>query len=373
MTRVLFETATLADAIKKAERIAPAKGQAFDKAAGIMLEVSDPTLPVVVRATNLEIFSMEWVDTLEIEGDPASWRIPSGLFMQVVSSLGIGSGKTVELEEKITGFSSQLHLTSGRTKARFNLLDADYYPKWGAFDPDQLTTIQDLGGRLSLIEWATSKTESPINGVHLDGNLAIATDKYRLAVTDMPIPALDEPVTIPAKILAQVLKQTGEVQFGRDGGTMLIMPDEHTQIRTVTIADRFPPTQRVMKREYEDCLTLKKDAVLELLNRANNFAGGDRIPSLKVFIGQEEFAVMMTNEEVGLLGDVLELPGQCVHNRYEIKFTPRNIIEAISACPGDTLELSYDKTNSKGLIWIDGGSGYECWVMPRADLAPSAT
>lgn len=373
MTRVTFETATLADAIRKAERIAPAKGQAFDKAAGIVLEVTDPTLPVVVRATNLELYSMEWVDTLDIEGEPVSWRIPSGPVAMVLASLSIGTGKTVELEEKVTGFSSQLHLSSGRTKARFNLLDPDYYPKWNAFDPDELATVNDLGGRLSLIEWATSKDMSPITGVHLNGELAIATDKYRLAVTEMPIGALAEPVTIPAKILAQVLRQTGEVQFGVQGNMLLIMPDEHTQLRTVVIADKYPGIQRIMRREYEDSIEVKKEAVLEILSRANNFAGGDRIPSLKVFIGKEEFAVMMTNEEIGLLGDVLELPGQCTHDRYEVMFTPKNIIESITNCPNDKLTISYDKTDSKKLIWIDGGSGYECWVMPRSTLTPSAT
>lgn len=371
MTKVVFETATLADAIKKADRVSPSKGQAFDKAAGIVMEVQGSPMPVVIRATNLEVFSMEWVDTVEIEGEPVSWRIPARLFAQVMASLPIGTGKTVTLEEKIQGFSSQLHLTAGRTKARFNLMDVGYYPNWSAFDPDQLFPVNDLGGRLALVEWATSKADIPINGVHLDGERAIATDKYRLATTELKIGDLAEPVTIPAGILAQILRQTGEVSMGVDGHTLMIMPDEHTQIRTVIYGDKYPGTSRIMKRDHPDRVTVHKDRILEILQRASNFAGADRIPSLKMFLGKGEIAVMMQNEEVGLLGDVLEVPGYCDHDRFEIKFTPKNLIESISNAPNDQLDIHYDVTNAKSLVYIDGGSGYEVWIMPRGDVQPS--
>lgn len=371
MTKVVFETAALADAVKKADRISPSKGQAFDKAAGIVMDVSASPMPAVIRATNLEIFCMEWVDALEVEGDPTSWRIPSRLFAQVMASLPIGTGKTVTLEEKVNGFSSQLHLTSGRTKARFNLMDVGYFPDWGAFDPDNLYTVNDLGGRLGLVDWAASKAEVPINGVYIDGQMIVATDKYRLAATELNIGELEEPIVVPAGILSQILKQTGEVSIGVDGGSLLIMPDEHTQIRTVLYAEKYPGVSRIMRREYEDKVTVRKESLIEILQRASNFAGGDRMPSLKMFLGKEEIAVMMTNEEVGLLGDVLEVPGQCVHERHEIKFTPKNIIEAVTNSPNDTLDLHYDTKGTTKLVYIDGGSGYEVWVMARGDVQPS--
>lgn len=371
MTKAIFETATLADAVKKANQIAPSKGQAFDVAAGFVIEIHPAPMPTIFRSTNLEIFSMEWVDVVEVIGEPAVWRVPAALFNQVVSSLPIGTGKTVSLEEVTQGFQSQLHLKSGRTVAKFNLLDASYYPKWDAFDPDDLFPVKDLGGRIGMVDWACSKSDIPTNGVHLNGTHALATDRYRLAAAPLEISDFLEPVTIPAKILSQVLRQTGEVSIGRVDNQLLIMPDEHSQIRSVIYAERFPGVARIMEqRTYPEAITVRKEHLLEILNRAAGFAGGDRIPNLKLFIGKEEIAVMMNNEEVGLLGDVLEVPGQCTHDRIEIMFTPKNIIEAVANVPNDNLQFCYDPSNPR-IVYIDGGSGFEAWVMPRKENAPA--
>lgn len=371
MTKVVFETATLADAIKKADRVAPGKGQAFDKAAGIVLTVDADSGLVVVKATNLDIYSMEWVDTVSIEGETTSWRVPSAIFATVLKNLPIGTGKEVTLEEKSdNGRIRMLHLTSGRTKAKFNLMSVDYYPEWDVFDPTNLITVDDLGGRVAQVEWAASiKEEPPLSGVHIDGEAVLACDRYRLAVAPLPIPDLVEPITVPAGLLSQVLKQTGEVSIGVRDGQLLIMPDKTTQIKTVVFGSEYPPVERIMRRDHQQVLKVKKAPLIEIMQRAASFAGNDRFPILRVFFGQEEVAVMMNTQEVGALADVLEVPGYCNHNRFEVKFTPKNLIEALNAVPNDELELFYDTEDSMRIIRIDGGSGYEAWVMPRKDLS----
>lgn len=364
MTKVVFETATFADAIKKADRIAPKKGHAFDKAAGVVIEV-DPTGPelAIVRATNLDVFSMEWVNILEWEGEPKVWRMPA-LFASVIASLPIGSGKTVTLEDD----GRQIHVKSGKTKARFNPLDASYFPEWDVFDPDSMFSVNDLGGRLTQVEWAADKSAVPINGVYLDGSYAIATDRFRLAAVPLLIPDLETPITVPAGLLGSALKQTGEVQIGVENGMLQIMPDEHTQLKCVIFNEPYPNVNGVMARELPDKVTLNKGPLLEIMQRATNFATGDRIPSLQCFFGKQKIAVMMNNEEVGLLGDLVEVPGYCDHDRVEIRFTPKNIMDAISQAPNEQIDLYYDSSKSLNLVQIDGGSGYRAWVVPRTDL-----
>jgi DNA polymerase III sliding clamp (beta) subunit (PCNA family) len=370
VTKVVFETATLADAIKKADRIAPSKGQAFDKAAGIVLNIDTDTGLVVVRATNLDLYSMEWVDTVSIEGETTMWRVPSALFARVLKDLPIGTGKEVVLEEKTDGRVRMLHLTSGRTRAKFNLMVTDYYPEWEVFDPTGLMEVDDLGGRVAQIEWAASiKEEPPLAGVHIDGERVIACDRYRLAIAPLPIPDLVEPITVPSGLLSQVLKQTGGASIGVRDGQLLIMPDKTTQIKTVVYGAEYPPVERIMKRDHSHVLKVKKTPLIEIMQRAANFAGNDRFPILRVFFGQEEVAVMMNTQEVGALADVLEVPGYCDHKRFEVKFTPKNLLEALNAVPNDELELFYDTSDSMMIVRIDGGSGYEAWVMPRKDLS----
>lgn len=370
MTKVVFETATIADAVKKADRIAPGKGKAFDKAAGIVIEITpgqEP--PVIVRATNLDVFSMEWVDALSAEGTPTSWRLPSTLLAQVISSLPIGSGSTVTLEEIHDGKGhSVIQLTTNRrTKAKFNMMRTDDYPHWSAFDPDILFRADDLGGRISQVEWAAAKSDAlpVLAGVHFDGEKCVATDRYKLACSDMKIPDLEFPVTVPAGLLGQILKQTGEISVGVDGGQFFIMPDEHTQIRVILFGQEYPKVSRIMDRNRPDSIKLKKAPLLEVISRASNFSGANRYPTLRTFFGKEEIAVMMDNEEVGFLGDIIEVPGQALHDRFEVKFSPRNITEAIEKAPNDEVTINYDTTKAKGTFYINGGSGYEAWVMPR--------
>lgn len=371
MTKVTFETATLADSLTKASRVAPSKGTAFDKAAGIVIEITplSPS-PVVVKSTNLDIFYMEWVDVVSVSGENTAWRVPAHLLASVVGSLPIGSGKNVTFENKASGNQQVLHMESGKTKAKFNLLDVSYYPEWSAFNPDDLIPAPDLGGRLTQVEWAASKTVTgdPLSGIYLDGESAVSTDKYRLARVPLKI-TLDKPVTVPAGMLSLVLKTSGDPAIGIDGTQLLVMPDEHTQIRTILLAADYPNVQKVMRRDYPNQIHLKKTEFLEVIQRSLNFVGAERFPTLRVYIGQQEIAVMMQNQEIGLLGDVVDVPKQAKHSRLELKFTPKNLVDALTNAPSENVTLGYNADKPEGTFYIDGGSGYEAWVMPRRDMS----
>ena len=371
MTKVVFETATIADAIKKAERIAPSKGQAFDKAAGIVLSVDTDTGLVVVRATNLDIYSMEWVDTISIEGETIEWRVPSALFARVLKDLPIGTGREVILEDKMTGHTRMLHMTSGKTKAKFNLMSTEYFPEWEVFDPTGLLEVDDLGGRVAMAEWAAGmKEEPPLCGIHLDGEFVLACDRYRLAKAPMPITGLDEPITIPAGILGQIMKKEGSVSIGVRDQQLLIMPDKTTQIKTVVYGAEYPPVERIQKRDHPNVVKVRKGPLLDVMQRTSNFSGTDRFPVLKMFFGKKQIAFMMQTLEVGAIMDSLDVDGQCDHDFFEIKFLPSNIMEAIQAVPNEELEIFYDMENPLAIIRVDGGSGYEAWIMPLRNVTP---
>jgi DNA polymerase III sliding clamp (beta) subunit (PCNA family) len=368
ISSITFETAALADVIKKAARIAPSKGSAFDKAAGIVIEFN-PASPIplaVVRTTNLDIFSIEWVNVSQWSGEPAQWRLPSSLVAQVIGSLPIGTGKTVTLESEATGHSYVIHLKSDRTKAKFYPIDASYYPTWGAFDPDNMYPANDLGGRIDQVEWAAGRTDPALAGVYLDGEVAIATDTYRLACVPLPIPDLTGPIIIPAGILGQVLKQTGEIKIGVSDNMFHIMPDDHTQIKAVIYDVKYPNVSKVISMEFDTEVKISRDAMIEVMNRTNAFSVGDRGASFRIFLGAEEFAVFMQNEQVGQIGDVIETPGYAVHDRFEQRFNPKFLTEAVSKSPNDSITLKYNAGNPRSILHIDGGSGYRAWVVPRS-------
>lgn len=363
-TSVTFETATIADAIKKAERIAPDKGMAFDKAAGIVIEVHPADEAVVVRATDLMVFYMEWVDSLQITGDKVIWRFPSRVFASFIASLAIGNNKQVTF----TTDGAKVLIQQGRATAKLNTIQSEYYPDWPAFDEADMVSVPELGGRLAQVEWAAHKSEHAL-GIRFTGEYVLAMDRQRLAVAPLVIPGLEEPFTIPPRLLTGVLRERGETKIKREGTQLLLMPDDKSQLRTIMIGEGYPGVERLMDRDRTESIKFMKQPVIDMINRTVKIAAADRFPTLRIFIGQGEIAALMTDDEKGLIGDVVEIPGQANHKRCEYLFVPENILEAISNSPSDEVEMRYSPGERK-LIYINGGSGYECWVTPRTSSSP---
>lgn len=363
MTKVTFENATIRDVIGKAARVAPAKGAAFDKASGIVIDVNASTGEITVRSTNLDVYYTEITDAISVEGDSVSWRVLSNFIDGICSKLPITSGSTVTFDDSN---GNQLKIATGRMRATLGLLSMEYYPNWDTFDPELLSPVSNFAGRLQQVQWAASKTGTPpLTGIHLNGTHAVATDRFRIALTPCEIPQLLEPVTIPASIFTPLMKNLGEVKIGQDGSNLLVMPDNSTQIRAVIFDGNYPNIPRSFKRDETDAMMLKKSALLEIIERAEVMGQQERNPLLKMIVGLGEVAVLMEDQEIGLLGDVLELPGQAPHDRHYIGFTPNNLKQGLQAAPNEDISFYYHYGMPMKPVRLDGGSGYEVLIMPR--------
>lgn len=367
MTKVIFETAGLADALKEAGSIAPNRGEAFDKAAGIVLDVQRDQ--VVVMATDLRLQYMQWVTPLVVEGDPAKWRLPAKVFTDVVTKLPMGSSTRLILEQA----GSQVKMTHGKKRGVFNLINISDYPLWMPFDPDGLTEVPDMAARIAQVEWAAStKTNVPFTGVHFTGDLVVATDRYRFATAPLKIADLAEPVTVPARMLNAVIKPTDLVMVRAESQALLLMPDESTQVSSVIYGVDYPDISGITDNKRPVYIKVQKSMLLDTMQIASSFIGSDRMPTMRMFFGQEEIAVMMANQEVGHLGDVLDVPGQATHSRVEIKFDPKNIMDALEHCVSQEVTIGYDPGRTAGALYINAGEGCEFWIAPKKDMIPDA-
>lgn len=368
-TSITFEAATIAEAVKNAARIAPSKsGHAFDQASGIILDIyPGEEVEAVIRATNLDVFYCEVISCISAEGDVARWRLPSPLIAQVLGTLPVSSGRSVRMVQD----GNKIMVTSGRMKATMVLADPDYYPHWEMFDGSSLTLVSGLGARIEQVEWAASSDKvPPFCGVHLDGEYAIATDRYRMARVPCKLD-LPKPITIPSGILGSIIKKMGDTYVGIDNNMLLLAPDSYTQIKTVIYETNYPSISGIASLPAVEKVEINREDLLEKLNRANSFAGSDRMPVVRMFFGKGEIAVMMENNEIGLLGDVVECHGQIDHPRVEIKFTPKNIIDVLARSPSSKVVLSYDPGNPMMPVKVDNGAGYEGWAVPRKERTPS--
>lgn len=367
MTKVVFENATIQDVISKATKIAPTKGGAFDKAAGLMIEVDAEEGEITVRATNLDVYYMEVTDAVEIEGASCKWLLPSDIIAAFASKLPIGSGKQVTFESD----GGQLTLKTGRTRAKIHLIHNPYYPEWETFDPDNLSPVAKFGDLLELVQWAAEKSATPpLNGISIDGEYAFATDRFKLARVPLKAGAVYKPVIIPVSVTKVLNKHMGDVEIGLDDSNMLIMPDDSTQIRAVLMAAQPPPVMRLFHGEEPNVVKFKKGNLLEIIERAMIMSGRERTPALRMFLDKERIAVLMVDEHAGQLGDVIDVPGYCLHDQHQIIFSPRTLLDALNRAPNDDVELWYNLSDPIKPVRIEGGSGYQVIVVPRRDLTP---
>jgi DNA polymerase III sliding clamp (beta) subunit (PCNA family) len=367
VTKVVFETASLADAVREAAAVAPSRGEAFDKSAGIVLEIQDGV--VVVKASDLRLWYMQWITPISVEGKPVEWRVPSRVFSEVITKLPMGSQTRLTLEQ--TG--SVLSMTHGRKRGRFNLMDMESYQRWMPFDPDGMTDAENLAASLSRVDWATSKGNNPpFTGVHITGEALVASDRTKFATVPLKIEGLDRPVTVPSGLLNRVVKNTDLPRIRVEENHLLVMPDDHTQIKCVIYGVDYPDIGRVTVRDRPEYIKIGKSLLLDAMQVAASFIEGDRLPIMRTFWGAEEIAVMLENQESGHLGDVIDIPGQATHERVEIKFAPENIMGALDHCPAQEIIIGYDPGKLTRPIYINGGDGCEFWVAPTRGVPSDA-
>lgn len=372
MTSVTFEAATFSDAIKKAARVAPAKvGVAFDKAAGIVLDITPGSgAPCVIRSTDTQVFYLETLEVTDVTGVPVRWRLPSVVLGNVIGTLPPRNGQVLTINQIS---SSQVEIKSGRMRVKLNLIDNPAYPEWDAIDGGDLTVASNFGAALTRVEWAAWKGgTAPLCGVHVNGTHIIATDRYKIARVPCVV-ELPNPITLPSGGIGSILKQAGDVSIGFDGNLFVAQPDEWTQYKTTIIGEQYPAAkiEQIAALTYGQEVRISRDELVEYIQRAANFAGSDRAPTLKIFLGKQELAVMMANTEIGLFGDVIEVPGQASHSRFELLFSPKMLIDALTNAPTGNITLKYNDGVKNRPLYIEGDKGYQAWVAPRTDIGPT--
>lgn len=368
MTTVEFETAALASVINNAARIAPVKGKEFETYAGLFIEIRpDDTgeQEVNIRASNGDVFYTEYLDALKIEGGPTDWRVPSLSMGGFLRNLPIGTGKVVTLEQ----VGGSLHVSQGRARCEFPLIKTDFYPDWDMFDPALTNPVRNFGDKISQVSWAADKSDlPPLNGVYIDGEKLIATNKFRIAKIPCEVELGDNgAVTVPVGILTPILSQMVDIKVGVIGNFLCIAPNDYTQIKCVLFQDQFPNVEPALSAEHDSAVLLSRDTVADMVNRVLSVVNSDRQIALRVTIGNGEIEFFVQGESKSeRVVDAMDLPGQADHEPLEIYFSPENFSDAVSKAPDKDVMFWYNKERAKSMVKFDGGSGYEVVVQPRS-------
>lgn len=369
MSKVTFDAASLADAVGKAARVAPSKGPAFDRAAGILFEVDFDTRIASIKATDLDISYVQRVEYLQAEGNSCTWRVPAQLVAGSVNSLPLGSGAQVELFDK----EGWLYIKAGKFLGKFAMMDPQTFPILESFDTEGMMPANEFAQKAEQVAWAADTgKQSPLGGVHIDGKNLVGCDKYCLAITPCEIP-IEEPVTVPLWNLAGLLKSASDVRMRAADTKLLLTLDAETRATSTLVEGAFPNYHGLRRDSFAGKIKVNKTELNDALNRLMTLVRAERQPRLNItFSGEGMFREIILDMDIAQVGRMRDsVTGEMEFDSvFNYTFNPTKLMSAIDACKGDQITLGFgsqDANSAKKPLCVQDAGGYECYVMPLMD------
>jgi DNA polymerase III sliding clamp (beta) subunit (PCNA family) len=360
VTFLLVETATFADAVQQAARVAPSKGAAFDKAAGILFEVVADGTALRIRSTDLESTFERTIPLVEGMFDAPVFRLPSQVLAGFLMQLELGDGFNTEIT---LDDSSRVAIQSGTTHAKFRTIDPESFPRVEV-DPDfdSFVAVPEFAKRVKQVAWCVARDTAPLTGVYLNGKGMVACDRSRAAQVPCVIP-LDHPITAPLTALSGVLSATDEVRLGGVGDRLVIVPEPETIITSTIYTERYPDVDRLWASTAACTERVEFDPkeMLSVLSRILVLCRGERYPVMTLSFAKHAMVLDMEVEDLGQVTD--EVP--CSTNfdeMFVMRFTPTNFVDALGAM--NYGKLAFERNPAKPIkLWDD--DGFETIMMPR--------
>lgn len=357
---VSFDAPTLIDAVVKAAKIAPTKGAAFDKVAGIFMEIHEDV--AIISATNIDsTYRHEVTCRAEIDLPPAGamgdaavpvgtlpvvWRVPSTILAGLLSALPMGEGSTVRFADREPGF---LKIMSGSTDARLALI-RDEPPKIEKFDTSNMSEGNSLPHKLSSVSWAVKRKENgPLGGVRIDGSRLVATDGYRLALIPCEIP-IEEPITIDAANFASLLKSASDVRVRADNDRLCVTMDAETQATTRIFMGPYPKYERLFREDFLSIVEVGRADWLEVLQRMLVVIGDEQYPQLDISLSPlgSNLEMNMSTPNGDKIKDSVACSGT-FGGEFDFGVLPSNIVQALQATSAGLVTFCFGNSTNPAL------------------------
>lgn len=381
-TSITFETGLISDAVQKAARVAPSKGPAFDRAAGIIFEIHQEDKTVIVKSSDLDVSYRQEVSFLSSEGEDLTWRMPSVLLSKLFASLPMGSGAQVQFIDKQDG--SGVYIKSGKFVGKLSLMDANTFPSVEMFGTDGMLPANEFASRAEQVAWAAeSKRDSALGGVHIDGENIVGCDKYALAIVPCEIP-VETPVTVPLSNIAGLLKGASDVRLKATKEHLQLSLDAETQAQALLVSPelKYPPYRKLM-REPEECfgtMIVNKTEFKEALTRQMSLVATEKQPRLSIeWSGDGMFKEVILDVNVPQVGRFREAimalereENMTFDSKFSQTYTPSKVVQACEVARGDLLIMSFgskDEYSDKKPLRLADASGFVCFIMPIIENA----
>lgn len=345
MVKLRCERETLLDALSTANR-AVGRGQ-LPVLSGVLLELDGDQL--TVTGSDLELTIRK---SLLVSGESNGRAVvPSKLLVDVVKSLEPGA---VEIE--INDLDATIR--GGRSEFSLRTIPADDYPSLvSAQGPEVVISAQDFATALNQVVSAASNDDSrPIlTGVLFKSNenglRLVATDSYRLAITDIEGASVleqDQSVLVPSRALDEVrrlIKDTSELAL-RLGESEAAFSTPDLEVTTRLIDGDFPQVESLIPKESKNELELDKDVMIDAVRRVGLLA--QESSPVRMVLAQDGVDVVATTQDVGEAQERVD----AIYSGEDltVAFNPNFLLDGLRISPGSELKLAMTDSLKPALL-----------------------
>jgi DNA polymerase III sliding clamp (beta) subunit (PCNA family) len=368
-TKVSYSPADLSRAFDLANRVAPtSKGGAWDKAAGMLMEV-DPDGTTVVRATDLDRSVYVVFDASEMKDPPEEafeWRVSSLFLAPFVRTLD----KTVTVTPDSK--NNAIVFRSGQSRLSVPLMDSSQYPDFEmppTMVPTDGTNLAALADRVIWACDANSKT-TPLAGLHADGDNVVGASHEKMSLLEVPL-EIPKPITFPARELISLAKGFSDVRISADDSRVFLWLSDTDWISSNLIIAPYPKYENLRFDFWTDAIVLSKVSIQTSLERLSIIAAMDRggMTGLTLAISENRLNMKVFVKEVGDVEEALTITGG-PDEGVGIKLSLSNFAEAVRNVDGTHFTLQFGNKNKPGQahlhpVKITDETGWEATLMPR--------
>jgi DNA polymerase-3 subunit beta len=301
--------------------------------------------------------------------------LPARLAVDIVRSLEPG---TVVFESD----DEEVRISSGRSQFAVRMLPAEEFPRLPfpseeAKEGEAFTLPSaTLADALRQVVRAASTDEAipVISGVLMaaegNGLRLVATDRYRLAVRDLPgTAALREgrKVLVPSKALAELQRLVTGSDSDSEVSVRLGERDASFEVGDIRLSTRliegeFPDYHRLIPTSSANRLVIGKEPLLDAVRRVRLLVR-DAITPVRVSFRADGIECTVITQEVGQATE--DVDGKYEGSDLVIGFNPGYLIDGVEAIAGDEVlvETSSDPMRPVTVKATDGGE-YLYLLMP---------
>ena len=331
---------------------------------GILLDASGDKL--ILQTTDLELSIQYSVAALVEEEGKAV--VPGKLFSEIVKNL---ADAAVHVEAR----DEQAYITCDTSSFSIKALNYEDFPGFPAVDTHQRIEIpfDRFAAMVKRVSRVVSKDESRaiLTGVLItfenDKLRMVATDSYRLAVTEAEMPdasADDFQAVIAGTFLSEIasLPKTESPVSIALADNQIVVTCEDTVFINRRLEGNFPNYKQLLPETYATKATIDVDRLVSGVKRASLLGSSTSPVKFDLNAASQTAQLSAASQDVGSAQETIpcEVEGEDV----EIAFNYAYLLEGLAAISGDEVSLEVLSPLKPGIFRTPSPENYLYLVMP---------